>query len=216
LEYTVGATLEADDPTYVWRDADDRLYKELKEGKLCCVVNSQQTGKSSLQVRTKKRLKEDGIACVVIDLSFISTQDTKEQWYLQLINQIQGDEHGLDLFINDVNQWWESQGKNLSAHDKFAKFVEQILLKREKKNIVIFIDEIQKVSSLNWNPDDFFDFIRSCHNRRGNDSRFKRLTFCLLGLASPNDLIKEKENFFLISVIQLLLDHLKQRISRHY
>ncbi|HBL10471.1 MAG TPA: hypothetical protein DD379_03490, partial [Cyanobacteria bacterium UBA11162] len=48
-----------------------------------------------------------------------------------------------------------------------------------------FIDEIDSILSLNFRNDDFFAFIRACDG-------FERLTFALLGVASPSDLIQDK------------------------
>src|SRR5579862_9721989 len=39
--------------------------------------------------------------------------------------------------------------------------------------------------------DGFFAAIRECYNRRSHDRVFDGLTFCLLGVASPSDLIRD-------------------------
>src|SRR5437763_12707228 len=57
--------------------------------------------------------------------------------------------------------------------------------------LVIFIDEIGGVRSLPFSTDEFFAAIRECYNRRTRDPSFERLTFCLLGVASPSDLIRD-------------------------
>ena len=55
--------------------------------------------------------------------------------------------------------------------------------------VVIFIDEIDVVRSLTFSTDEFFAAIRACYNARTEDPTFARLTFCLLGVATPADLI---------------------------
>src|SRR6266852_3009207 len=57
--------------------------------------------------------------------------------------------------------------------------------------LVIFIDEIDAVRSLPFSTDEFFAGIRECYNRRTQDPAFNRLTFCLLGVATPSDLIQD-------------------------
>jgi hypothetical protein len=57
--------------------------------------------------------------------------------------------------------------------------------------VVIFLDEIDIVRSLPFSTDEFFAAIRECHNRRTADPAFDRLTFCLLGVATPSDLIRD-------------------------
>src|SRR5207247_9872199 len=57
--------------------------------------------------------------------------------------------------------------------------------------LVIAIDEIDAVRSLPFSTDEFFAAIRDCYNRRSQDPEFARLTFCLLGVATPSDLIQD-------------------------
>src|SRR5207244_5806045 len=57
--------------------------------------------------------------------------------------------------------------------------------------LVIFVDEIDAVRSLRFSADEFFAAIRECYNRRSQDPEFHRLTFCLLGVATPSDLIQD-------------------------
>lgn len=58
--YKVGGSLPQNVPSYVMRASDDELYKALKAGEFCYVLNSRQMGKSSLMVRTLTRLRADG------------------------------------------------------------------------------------------------------------------------------------------------------------
>src|SRR5947209_2785252 len=58
-------------------------------------------------------------------------------------------------------------------------------------SLVVFIDEIDVVRSLPFSADEFFAAIRECYNRRSLNPQFERLTFCLLGVATPSDLIQD-------------------------
>ncbi len=69
--------------------------------------------------------------------------------------------------------------------------IDEVILNLGNQNIVIFFDEIDAVLRLTFETDDFFSLIRSCYNQRVDDPRYKRLTFCLLGVASPTDLIED-------------------------
>ena len=187
--YIFSGSLPEEATSYVTREADTQLYEGLKKGKFCYVLNSRQTGKSSLRVRTMRRLREEGFACVAIDLSFGGIQSvTSEQWYVDL----------LDTFIDslalnvDLEEWW-FEHKLLSPLKRFRKFIEEVLLVEVSKNIVIFIDEIDSVLSLNFPTDDFFAFLRASYNQRIDNPEYKRVTFCLLGVASPSELIADKK-----------------------
>lgn len=73
-QYIADVTLPEDVETYVIREADEQLYQKLIEGKICNVFNSRKMGKSSLAVRTIKRLREEkGFSCVTLDISGTDT-----------------------------------------------------------------------------------------------------------------------------------------------
>ncbi|MBD2566295.1 MULTISPECIES: AAA-like domain-containing protein [Nostoc] len=188
-QYIFSGSLPENASTYVIREADAQLYEGLKAGKFCYVLNSRQSGKSSLRVRIMQRLRDDGIQCATVDLSAGGIQNVPpEQWYADLIDTLI-DSFGLDL---DFGDWWEANQLN-SLVTQFRKFLEEVLLVEVQENIVIFIDEIDSVLSLNFPTDDFFALIRACYNKRVDNPEYNRLTFCLLGVASPTNLIEDKQ-----------------------
>lgn len=76
-----------------------------------------------------------------------------------------------------------------------AKFLEEVLLSSIATNIVIFFDEIDSTFSLNFSVDDFFTLIRSFCNKRADKHEYNRITFTLLGVATPSYLIKDKKHY---------------------
>ena len=172
-DYIFSGSLPENASTYVKREADDELYKALKQGKFCYVLNSRQSGKSRLRLRTMSRLSEAGVECASIDLSSINIQSaTQENWYADLITKL------IDSFALDVEfeDWWNKKQLN-SPLLRFTDFIEKHLLVEITEDIVIFIDEIDSVLSLNFPTDDFFAFIRACYNQRVDNPAYNRLTF---------------------------------------
>jgi len=71
-----------------------------------------------------------------------------------------------------------------------SEFIEEVLLVEVRQNIVIVIDEIDSVLGLNFPTDDFFVFIRACYNQRVDKPEYQRLTFALIGVATPSNLVE--------------------------
>ncbi|MGB7895396.1 MAG: AAA-like domain-containing protein, partial [Microcoleus sp.] len=188
--YQVGGSLTNNAPNYVKRQADDDLYNGLKAGEFCYVLNSRQMGKSSLQVRTIQRLRNEGIACAAIDISEIGNRGvTPEQWYAGLLRILENNFNLSDIV--NVRTWWRDRNF-LTPVQRLSEFIETVLLPNITSNIVIFIDEIDSILALDFPADDFLALIRSCYNKRANHSEFDRLTWALLGVASPTDLCREQ------------------------
>ncbi|MGK7882317.1 MAG: AAA-like domain-containing protein, partial [Crocosphaera sp.] len=189
--YQTGGSLPIKAPTYVKRQADEDLYGWLKQGEFCYVLNSRQMGKSSLRVQIMARLQKEGVACAALDLTEIGSSDiTRDEWYAGVIDSLV---ESFQLEENfDLEVWWTSLGL-LSPSKKLSKFFSEILLNRIVSPIVIFIDEIDSTLKLKF-KDDFFALLRACYNQRVDNQEYKRLTFCLLGVASPTDLIADEQS----------------------
>lgn len=183
--YKTGGTMARDAASYVVRQADTDIWDALRRGEYCYVLTSRQMGKSSLMVRTAGKLREAG-AVAVLDLTAFGQNLTPEQWYDALRDRL-----GQQLRLEDeMEDYWEEAGDAAPLQKWFACITE-VALPQLKVPLVIFIDEIDFAKSLPFSTDEFFSAIRECYNRRVEDPKLKWLTFCLLGVASPSDLIRD-------------------------
>jgi formylglycine-generating enzyme required for sulfatase activity len=183
--FTAGGTLGPDAPSYVHRPTDDELYQKIIAGEFCYVLTPRQMGKSSLMIRTAQRLMDEGIRSAIVDLTQTGTVESEDQWYKGILSQIQ---RRLRMKLDPV-QWWE-QRKGIPNIQKFIEFFEEALAE-VREHVVIFMDEIDTTLKLDFR-DNFFAGIRSLYNARADNPDLRRITFVLLGVASPSDLIKDR------------------------
>jgi AAA-like domain len=184
--YVIGGTLPGAALSYVTRQADHQLYEGLCQGQFCYVLTSRQMGKSSLMIRTAARLREANIATVVLDLTAIGQNLTAEQWYDGLLSRI-----GIQLQIEDELEDFWLERQRLGPLQRWMTAIKEVVLPRVPHRLVIFVDEIDTVRSLPFSTDEFFAGIREFYNRRTAEPELERLTFCLLGVAAPSDLIQD-------------------------
>lgn len=197
--FITGGTLGQDTPSYVERQADTDLYEGLRQGEFCYVLTARQMGKSSLMVRTASRLREGGFSVVTLDLTMVGQNLTLEQWYYGLLNLT-----GRQLNLRqELRAFWVAYPE-LGPLQRFMQALEQVVLasldreaepeEQERpgaRGLVVFVDEIDSVLSLPFSTDELFAAIRQCYNRRAEEPELQRLTFCLLGVTSPSQLIRD-------------------------
>ncbi|AFY58453.1 WD40 repeat-containing protein [Rivularia sp. PCC 7116] len=183
--YSLGGTVQASKGIYIRREADEVLLELCGQGEFAYILTSRQMGKSSLMISTASELKKIGVKSVIIDLTKIGTQVTVEQWYLGLLLEI---EEQLDL-DTDVDEWWEAND-HVGFTQRLSNFFQQVLLEEVESSVVVFVDEIDTTLSLDF-TDDFFAAIRYLYVARAQDDKFERLSFVLIGVATPGDLIRD-------------------------
>ncbi len=185
--YTVGGTVQAGGGIYIKRQADDELLDLCRNGELAFILSSRQVGKSSLMVRTARQLECEGIRSVIIDLSGIGVTVSADEWYLGILSEI---DNTLEL-KTDVFTWW-AQNAQLGPTLRLTNFFRKVLLEEVEGRVVLFFDEIDSTLSLSF-ADDFFAALRAAYNARSVSAEFGRLSFVLVGVATPGDLISDSK-----------------------
>ncbi len=183
--FVAGGTLPAGAPSYVERPADRELLRHIMAGELCYVLTTRQMGKSSLMASTNRELRRQGIHTALVDLTGLG-RPSAEAWYFGFLDIVR---RRLRLTFN-LEAWWE-ENSALGAVRRFTKFFEEILPQEVEGQIVIFVDEIEYVLNLDF-TDEFFAAVRALYNHDRALMRQRRLSFVFLGVAVPNDLIKER------------------------
>ncbi|WP_224363550.1 AAA-like domain-containing protein [Hyalangium versicolor] len=183
-----GGTINSTKHVYIVRPTDDELLDYLLGGEYCNVLCPRQMGKSSLMIRTQACLVERGVRVAEVDMAMLSSGPvpaTVENWYLRMLQEIA---RKLNLAV-DVRSWWDARQEASPNQRLLQFFLEEVA--RLDAPVVVFLDEIDATLKLPY-ADGFFVALRSMYNERAQEGGFTRLTFCLLGVATANELIKDR------------------------
>lgn len=181
---------------YIDRPADKQLAELCLNHDFAYVLTARQMGKSSLMFNTVESLRkaetsEDQLPfrTVTIDLTQIGTFKLDvDAWYLGLLTLVA---RQLRLPVN-TKAWWEEQKnvRSLTVTQRLILFFQDIVLEHVKDSLIVFIDEIETTLTLDF-TDDFFIAIRSFFDGRVSEPKFRRLSFVLIGVATPSELIRD-------------------------
>ena len=175
------------DALYVSRPADAELMTALEEGEFCYVLAPRQIGKSSLMARARLRLQQADVTVAVVDLTALGYSGvTVAQWYASLIESVAkqwGIVEAVPGFLAAAQTWLPVYA--------WSRFLRDVALERLPGRLMLFLDEIDATRRLPFLVDEFFASIRSLYSERAVDPAFERLGVCLLGVATPQDLIQD-------------------------
>ncbi len=187
LKLKAGGTLNPRRHLYIERPEDAELLRLLLAAEYVNVLTSRQMGKSSLMVKTMLALREHGVRTASIDLAAeLGGADDAGIWFRGLLNRL-ARELKLDL---DIGGWWAAHPSD-AVGQRLQRFFREIVCQRISGPVVVFLDEIDSTLKHAF-IDALFTAIRGMYNERGLETAYEWVTFCLLGVATPNELIKDR------------------------
>ncbi len=185
FQFVAGGAVQAGGGVYLNRDADRDLLRHCLDGDFTYILTSRQMGKSSLMYRAAEGLAAAGARPVIIDLTELGAQTTADQWYKGFLLLVQ---EQLGLKAN-ASTWWDEHAEHAYAH-RLIRYLREVALVERPERLVLFVDEIDTTLRLDF-TDDFYAAIRFLYQTRAMDPELQRISFVLIGVATPNDLIKD-------------------------
>jgi hypothetical protein len=187
LQLQAGGTLNPRQHLYVERSEDAIFLRLLLERQYVNVLTSRQMGKSSLMMHAVHQLDAHGVRWVTIDLaSELGSPPDLDAYYLGLLSKLL---RSLRLTL-DLKAWWTGRDTE-TINQRLLSFFREVVAEQIAGPVVIFLDEIDSTLRLPY-TDDLFTAIRGMYNERPLVEAYNRITFCLLGVATPNELIKDR------------------------
>ena len=185
FRFVAGGAVQAGDGIYLEREADRELLKRCLDGDFTYVLTSRQMGKSSLMYRVAGQLVDAGARPVIIDLTELGAQTTADQWFKGFLVLVQ---EQLKL-PGHASAWWDEHA-DYGFAQRLIRYLREVALVERTERLVLFVDEIDTTLRLDF-TDDFFAAIRFLYQSRAKDPELLRISFVLIGVATPNDLIKD-------------------------
>ena len=172
---------------YVNRNADNELKRIIEEmQRPGYVLVARQMGKTNLLFHAKRTLESKNRLFVYVDLSNLF--ENERDCYRNIINNVI--EPNTELFESIETEIEKIRVNNLTPHNEYSRCLRTIL-KLFKGDIVIILDEIDALKSIDYS-DNIFAQIRSNYFSRTNFPEFERLTYVLSGVIEPTELIKDR------------------------
>ena len=187
-ELQVGGAVPLDTGVYIVRRTDAELLEALRQGEYCNLLCPRQMGKTSSIMRIRAELRSSGFRTALIDIAGrLGTPANADAWYVGLLSHLSSQ---FNLGCN-VKAWWTASVEPTANQKLLAFFRDEILARNPGDRFVVFLDEIDHTLNLPY-TDDFFLAIRSLYNDRAGEPDLRRLTFCLVGVFTPNELVKRQ------------------------
>ena len=132
------------------------------------------------------RLKELGITTAFLDLTKLGGSNLTCERYAGMLS---GDRARLRP-ARRVSGLLGSRC-HLGPMQRLFGAIREVALVKLEGSLILFVDEIDVTRSLSFSTDEFFSAIRECYVGRTQERSLQRLTFCLIGTATPSDLIQD-------------------------
>jgi len=172
---------------YVERNADKQLKNIIEEmERPGYVLVARQMGKTNLLFNAIREYENEQRLFAYVDLSNLFTEE--RDCYRNIIDCII--EPNEELFEDIEKIIYKLREENLPPNKEYSKSL-KIILKEFKGNIVIILDEIDALRSVDYS-DHIFAQIRSNYFARTKQPIFGNLTYILSGVIEPTELIKDR------------------------
>ncbi|PRQ01217.1 AAA-like domain-containing protein [Enhygromyxa salina] len=170
---------------YIEREVDVGLLEALHAGEYTLVLSARGSGKSSLRIRASEQLTASGTRVATVDLGGIGAETRADAFCGSVVIEAA---RSLGLAEQAKKAWRRSKGP---PQTRLRACLREVLLEPHDAPLVLFIDELELVRSLGPARDDFFAALRAMSDARGEDGVWRRLSVCLIGALTRDELISD-------------------------
>jgi len=179
-----------------------------RNGVTMTIKGPRQMGKSSLLLKTIKKAREIGKEVVYIDFQLFDSAalEDADLFFRQFCSWI-ADELDLD---DETEKFWS---RPLGNSQRATRYVARHILKNIDTPVVLAMDEVERVFDTDFRSD-FFSMLRSWHNDRAIDPKWKRLDLALVTSTEPYQLIENlNQSPFNVGEVLSLTDFTRDQVQ---
>ena len=88
-------------------------------------------------------------------------------------------------------RFWREDASSGTSTQQFIRFFREVVAAQIDAPVLVFLDEIDSTLKLPF-TDDLFTALRAMYNERAIVPAYQRIAFCLVGVATPDELIKDR------------------------
>lgn len=172
---------------YIDRHTDTQLFRQLsRTGTTTTIRAPRQMGKTSLLVRGVEHARQRSANVVffdfqMVDESYLGNLETFLYYFARYLAT------NLDVKPATLATYWKSE---LGPKDRLSDFIEDELLVRPGQNILIAIDEADRLLESTFYKE-FFGLVRAWDTRRGFSPAWKKLSVVMVISTQPFLLIED-------------------------
>ncbi len=178
-------TMDPQSALYIERDVDEVAMDTIRRnGVTMTIKGPRQMGKSSLLLRTIKEARNIGKEVVYIDFQLFDSAalEDADLFFRQFCAWI-SDELDID---DGTEKFWS---RPLGNSQRATRYMGRHILKNMDSSLVLAMDEVERVFDTEFRSD-FFSMLRSWHNDRAIDPKWKKLDLVLVTSTEPYQLIE--------------------------
>ncbi len=170
---------------YIERDADEALRTALVDGEYALVLGPRGSGKTALRIAVGEQLAKDGVDVATVDLGAIGAETRPDAFCASLLIEAG---RSLGLAEEAKRAWRRSKGP---PQVRLRACLREVILESRERPLVLFVDELELIRALGPARDDFFAALRAMADARGHDPVWRRLSVCLIGALTRDELISD-------------------------
>ena len=180
--------VDLESPFYIERRNDKQLKRQIsKLGTTTTIIGARQMGKTSLLMRGIQVAREKNSSIIFFDFQMVPETELRElnnflhHLALNIATQV-------GVSMEQVEAVWQLPH---GPKERLTRFLEDSILQNTSQNIILAVDEADKLAKSDSFRREFFSLMRAWHSMRGYNPLWKKINIVMVISTEPYLLIND-------------------------